>query len=254
MILGIGNDLIDIRRIERTLERFGGRFVERVFTDVFRLPSSTGIGSNRAALQRARELLTAAGWKMADGALVDEEGAPFTLRLLAQTPTGQRILLPYAESLGRLGIDARISIVDVARFINLTGKREFDAALREHGFVSPPARQLRNYFASHGADEPVTGNLAGISDPVVDALIESAENAETLAAMTVACRALDRVLLWHFYNIPLEAMHGPRMVYWDKFGRPAHERAAVYSPPRQDAWWYDAEKARQLVVDACTGC
>jgi holo-[acyl-carrier protein] synthase len=32
MILGIGSDLIDIRRIERTLERFGARFVERVFT------------------------------------------------------------------------------------------------------------------------------------------------------------------------------------------------------------------------------
>lgn len=34
MILGIGNDLIDIRRIERTLERFGDRFVDRVFTDI----------------------------------------------------------------------------------------------------------------------------------------------------------------------------------------------------------------------------
>ena len=32
MILGVGTDLIDIRRIERTLERFGGRFVARVFT------------------------------------------------------------------------------------------------------------------------------------------------------------------------------------------------------------------------------
>jgi holo-[acyl-carrier protein] synthase len=36
VILGIGNDLIDIRRIEATLERFGDRFVERVFTDVER--------------------------------------------------------------------------------------------------------------------------------------------------------------------------------------------------------------------------
>ncbi|MCG8359008.1 MAG: holo-ACP synthase [Kiloniellales bacterium] len=34
MILGIGNDLIDIRRVEKTLERFGERFVNRVFTDV----------------------------------------------------------------------------------------------------------------------------------------------------------------------------------------------------------------------------
>ncbi len=32
MILGLGNDLIDIRRIERTLERFGNRFVQRIFT------------------------------------------------------------------------------------------------------------------------------------------------------------------------------------------------------------------------------
>ena len=34
MILGVGNDLIDIRRIEKTLDRFGDRFVSRVFTDV----------------------------------------------------------------------------------------------------------------------------------------------------------------------------------------------------------------------------
>jgi holo-[acyl-carrier protein] synthase len=34
MILGIGTDIADIRRIERTLERFGDRFVQRVFTPV----------------------------------------------------------------------------------------------------------------------------------------------------------------------------------------------------------------------------
>ena len=36
MILGLGNDLIDIRRIEKTLERFGDRFLQRVFTDIER--------------------------------------------------------------------------------------------------------------------------------------------------------------------------------------------------------------------------
>ncbi len=34
MILGIGNDLIDIRRIAKTLDRFGDRFVNRLFTDL----------------------------------------------------------------------------------------------------------------------------------------------------------------------------------------------------------------------------
>ena len=33
MIIGIGNDLCDIRRIEKSLERFGERFIQRVFTE-----------------------------------------------------------------------------------------------------------------------------------------------------------------------------------------------------------------------------
>ena len=36
MILGLGSDLIDIRRIERAIERFGERFLDRVFTDAER--------------------------------------------------------------------------------------------------------------------------------------------------------------------------------------------------------------------------
>ncbi len=39
MILGLGNDIIDIRRIERTLARFGDRFLDRVFTPVERAKS-----------------------------------------------------------------------------------------------------------------------------------------------------------------------------------------------------------------------
>jgi holo-[acyl-carrier protein] synthase len=34
MIIGIGNDIVDIRRIDATLKRFGDRFVSRIFTDV----------------------------------------------------------------------------------------------------------------------------------------------------------------------------------------------------------------------------
>ena len=47
MILGLGNDIIDIRRIERTLDRFGERFIERVFTGTERERSDRR--ANRAA-------------------------------------------------------------------------------------------------------------------------------------------------------------------------------------------------------------
>ena len=44
MILGIGNDIIDIRRIEQTLERYGERFLNRVFTDTERRKSEARVG------------------------------------------------------------------------------------------------------------------------------------------------------------------------------------------------------------------
>ncbi len=39
MIIGIGNDIIDIRRVEKTLERYGERFIARIFTDIERQKS-----------------------------------------------------------------------------------------------------------------------------------------------------------------------------------------------------------------------
>ncbi len=39
MILGLGSDIVDIRRIERTLERFGDRFVNRIYTEIERTKS-----------------------------------------------------------------------------------------------------------------------------------------------------------------------------------------------------------------------
>jgi holo-[acyl-carrier protein] synthase len=47
IVLGLGNDLIDIRRIEKTLDRFGERFTQRIFTDLERQRSDRR--HNRAA-------------------------------------------------------------------------------------------------------------------------------------------------------------------------------------------------------------
>ena len=44
MILGLGNDIIDIRRIDKTIERFGERFLARVFTDTERRKSDARAG------------------------------------------------------------------------------------------------------------------------------------------------------------------------------------------------------------------
>ena len=62
MILGIGNDICDIRRIEKTLERFGDRFLEKVFTAEERRKAHSRVNPARTLAKRfaAKEAMTKA--------------------------------------------------------------------------------------------------------------------------------------------------------------------------------------------------
>lgn len=79
---------------------------------------------------------------------------------------------------------------------------------------------------------------------MVDVLVEKAILAETMQDVVAACRALDRVLLWEYFQLPLDVVARPRTVYWDKFSRPDFE--PKYWPPFPDGWWYDPEKAARI--------
>ena len=232
------------------LAPYRDRLPGRVFTDSFQLLASGGTGVHRSALERARDLLEQAGWTIADGRLVNAEGELFELELTTQDASMRRVLLPYIESLKVLGIDASLRLLDSVTWVNFLRERDFDAFVRGHDFLNPPLGELESYFGSKTADLELGGNMAGIRDPIVDALIEKAEGMPTIEAAMVASRALDRVLLWGFYHIPLNVPDEERFVRWDRFARPEHEAVAKYeylvgSAIRLvDSWWIDAGKAK----------
>ena len=234
------------------LEPFRDQLPQRVFTEAFELPVSTGSGRDRFALMRARTLLAEAGWQIREGRLVNDEDQPFALEILSQNPASQRILLPYIESLKLLGVDVHLRLMDNVATVNLLRERRFEAYVRGHDFLNPPTGELHSYFASGTVDMPGGGNLAGIRDPVVDALIDAAVQADSIEAVTAACRALDRVLLWGFYHVPLSAPQEERFLYWNKFGRPEHEAVAQYEYLTQsslrvlDSWWLDEARRTDL--------
>ena len=82
--------------------------------------------------------------------------------------------------------------------VNFLRERNFDAYVRGHDFLNPPVGELRSYFGSTTADMEMGGNMSAIRDPIVDALIEEAERAGNIEAVTTALSALDRVLSWGF--------------------------------------------------------
>jgi microcin C transport system substrate-binding protein len=230
------------------LEKFTDRVPPRVFTDVYELPTTDSYGRNRKALSRAQALLTEAGWTLDDGVLVNEQGREFSFEFLMPGPEQQRVVLPYLASLARLGISVEVRMVESAQWINLMQSFEFDAFIQGHGTSQPPIMMLPFQFHSSAASKPLTSNKAGIVDPVVDALIGHAQQAIRLEDIVTACRALDRVLLWQFYHLLLEQVAPPRMVYWDKFGRPLNERLAEHQQSVDfiDMWWYDTNRADRV--------
>ena len=215
---------------------------ERVFTEEFDLPRSDGEGPHRPALDRAQRLLAEAGWTLVDGWLQDANGDPFRVEIATQNAWARRLLLPYIESLAMLGIDARLRLLDNVTAVRFKRQRRFDMFFRGHDLTFPPMSQLHTYFGSAQAEREMGGNLAGIRDPVVDALIERAQQAPDMEAAEAICRALDRVLLWGFYHIPLNMPDVERILYWDKFGR-IEDSPAVYEYIDGglvrviDSWW-----------------
>ena len=106
-----------------------------------------------------------------------------------------------------------------------------------------PGNEQRDFWSSEAADRQGTRNLAGIKDPVVDALIDEIIKAPDRESLVTACRALDRVLLWGHYVIPHWHIQSYRVAYWDKFSRP--EITPKYSLGF-DTWWVDPEKEAAL--------
>jgi microcin C transport system substrate-binding protein len=85
--------------------------------------------------------------------------------------------------------------------------------------------------------------VAGISDPVVDRLIDLVIQAPDRASLVARTRALDRVLLWGHYVIPNWHIRAYRAAYWNKFGRPS---VAPKYALGFDTWWVDPKKEAAL--------
>jgi microcin C transport system substrate-binding protein len=192
-------------------------------------------------LIRAQALLSEAGWDFKGGQLVNADGEVFRIEFLVRSKSAERWLLPYIARLAKLGIDGKIRLLGTALYLNIRRENRNDAALGSLAVSFPPNQELPAYFASSSAG---LGNFARMSSPVVDELIEAVMNATSSAELMTACRALDRVLWWEFYFIPVEVLQAQRNVVWDTLSWP--HVTAPYHPGFPDTWWWDAAKAQRV--------
>ncbi len=226
------------------LEPFRGQIPDRVFTEEYQPPSTDGSGNLRSNLRKALELLREAGWEIRDGKLTNKEtGRVMRFEMLLVNPAFERVVLPLKKNLERLGVQMDVRTVDTSQYQKRLDEFDFAMIVAGIGQSLSPGNEQRDFWSSEKAEEPGSRNLAGISDPVVDKLIDLLISAPDRESLVNRTRALDRVLLWGFYVIPNWHIQVFRVAYWDKFGRP--EVSPKYSLGL-DTWWVDPEKAAGL--------
>ena len=231
------------------LEPFRDQLPERLFTTPFQSPATDGSrASLRANLRVGAQLLDDAGWRIEDGKRINADGDALEFEIVTWDPFFERVTGPFILNLQLLGIDVRQRTIDTAQWFGRMQNFDFDMGI---AFYMPqslsPGSELREFFGSELANQPGSRNYMGISDPVVDALIENVVTADDRASKVAATRALDRVLLWRHFSVPHYYPPYIPVVYWDRFGRPEKEADwfnLIWNMPN---WWIDPARDAALV-------
>jgi microcin C transport system substrate-binding protein len=228
----------------KLLEPLRGKVPSEVFSKVYQSPQTDGTGRNRSNLRKATRLLRKAGWEIVNNKRVDKSGKPLTIEFLLFESSFQRIISPYVRNLKRLGIDARIRIVDVANFQHRMQQYDFDVVVQRYVQTNTPGIEQKTYFSSKMADVPGSRNLSGIKNPAIDYLIDKVIAAKSRADLVTAVHALDRVLMWNRYMVPQWYKGVHNIAYWNKFDRPRVK--PKFDLGMLDTWWYSAQKAAMI--------
>lgn len=220
-----------------------GKIPDEVFSQIYQPPKTDGSGYDRANLLKALALLKQAGWELKNQKLTNvKTGKPFNFELLLRSGGNDQWVLPFQHTLSRLGITLNVRQVDSSQYLARLRKSDFDMLPSPYPAMTFPDSNLQFYWASSFISSSY--NRPHVMNPVLDGLIAQINQHQgDQAALLPLGRALDRVLTWSYYMIPMWYNATNRYAYWNKFSMPSTR--PTYSLGF-DNWWYDVNKAAQL--------
>lgn len=216
--------------------------LDYIFGMPFTAPVSDGSGRDRKLLLRAGKMLDAAGWKMKNGQRVNARGETLEVEFLNFASDFERILSPFVRNLEFIGVKSRIRTVDIAQYEKRMKQFDFDITMRAYGMLPTPGIELRDMMGSHNISAEGSFNIAGITNPVVDALIEKISASKSREELRAATRALDRVIRAGHYWIPNWYRPFHPMAFWDEFAWPTQNPRYDPYVGVMDTWWFDKSK------------
>ncbi|MBU3648034.1 MAG: ABC transporter substrate-binding protein, partial [Limnohabitans sp.] len=226
-----------------------------VFEQAVPLPPRTSLDPKsgqtlRDHLRHAKALLAQAGWTYRDGALRNAQGEPFSIEFLDNSGAMGRVITPYTKNLEKLGFQVNYKVIDYAILQKRLDVFDFEIISNRAVGSESPGTELLERFGSKAAHTEGSGNLMGIQDPAIDALLDQVLSAKTRPQLITAVRALDRVLRHAHYSVP-HWYGGVHRVAWrnGRFELPA-VMPRYYQPEgwASATWWATLDNRATLAA------
>ena len=205
------------------LEPFRHELPAEVFGPAWQPPrTDTTPNALRENLRQARKLLEEAGWKVgADGIARNAKGEPLEFEFLETGDAPGRAEAVFERNLAKIGIRLKHRLVDFSLFRKRMETFDFDMVMIKIGdFTLPEPAELKSQYGSANADVQGADNYRGVKSRAIDHVLAAMERAQTMQELTDAARALDRLLIFGYYQVPDLYGGTNRVSRWDKFGIP----------------------------------
>jgi peptide/nickel transport system substrate-binding protein len=217
------------------LAGFPGAVRDDILEGQWRPPVSDGSGRDRELARHALSLLSDAGWTLENERLrKNGSGEPFTFEILVNTRQQERLALNYSQALQRIGVEARVRLVDDVQYWRRLSKFEYDMIQRSFGSSASPGVEQRNRWTIEAGSNGGAQNYSGATSPALDRLTKALLEVKSREDFVSSVRALDRVLLSGFYVVPLFYVGDQWLAYDSSLKRPPQ---TPMSGPYIDAWW-----------------
>lgn len=234
------------------LESLGDLVPDEILTQpaVMAHTSSAKREVDRGNLRAASRLLDDAGWAVGDDGL-RRNARGETLRLVFLFPSSSSATLGafievFVQNLQRMGVDAVQEKVDPAQYTLRERERDYHMIFDSYVAFLDTGTGLHQRYGSAEAEFSLF-NPAGLASPLVDRIIDISLETETAEDRDVALMALDRVLRWERFMIPVWYNDSSWVAYFDQYEYP--DPLPRYSVGTLDFWWYNAEKAARLKAE-----
>ena len=218
------------------LAGFGKELPREALTQPW-VPPGEGI-SQRERKRNALHLLQQSGWLIRQNQLVDPQGKPLELEVLLSSVDHERIFIPMQKTLQSMGIKLKIRTVDIAQYVERLRSHDFDIIIHTFTHTPSPGTEQASLWGSDTADLHGSKNLAGVKLRSVDTLTQKIPRANSREELLTLTRAMDRVLLWNHYVLPLWYRPEWLIVHKQQLHHPVNPAPYLLD---LSTWWYQPD-------------